>query len=265
MNANAKATLDLTSKLHLSAERVKRFHNNPHVLDGDSIASHLSRICRLAAYILPTLLDEFKEHAEEKNLREGLLLMCLFHDDDEIIAGKDEITFTKQHNVHDDHEIAAFKQAHQELGTLTADILSNYFEQFRHKSTLTAKIAKVLDNLVGNQVAIEHKIGMVNPDYALICIEYVEKVKGVSQTTDALIDQQIEEIRQLRRELQQSSELLSHLAYTLKERGYGHHDDIFNNMTKLLRVDIDQYELNPDNVYIPVWEYDIDSPLSLEE
>lgn len=265
MQFSAADTLQTHSTMHLAATQVERFRNNPHVLFTESVALHLSRMIRLAAYILPTLQEEFKDHPEAKNLEQDLLLTAFFHDDDEIIAEYDELTFNKNHNANDEQEIANFKKAHQLLPAETLPYLTNYFEQFRHKTTLAAKIAKVLDNLTGNQFAIEHQIGMINPDYALVCIEYVEKVRGVSQTTDALIDAQIEQIKTLRQELQTNHDLLSHLAYALKDNGHGHHSDILNNMIKLLRVDIDEYEINRDHIYTPVWEYDIDSPVPLHE
>ncbi|MCA9389962.1 HD domain-containing protein [candidate division WWE3 bacterium] len=262
---SAQKTLQIVSRFQNNALSTLRYEENPHVLDKESVAAHLSRMFRLAGYITPQLKEEFANHKESATLIEDLFFNILFHDDDEIVSGKDISTFNKTHNAHDDEEIAAIMEALASLETDQIALEKKYVMAFREKKTLASQIAKVLDNLTGNQVAIEQLIGMIHPDYVLLCIDYIEKQKGISQTTDVLIEEQIQRIKVVRKGLQDDAKHVSEIAYDLKTRGIGKHDIIWNNMQKLLKVDIQTYIPDKSKVYFPVWEYDIDSPIPLED
>lgn len=226
---NAKAVLEFLSDFQNKAQNIKRYEGNPYV-EGDSIAEHLSRIARLVLYIAPQLKKEFPD---EKDLIEDILATVLIHDDDEIIDGFDIPTAFKNHNSKDDEEIILFKNNLELLGRDTQDYLAGYFSSFRKKDTLVAKIAKVLDNIVGNQLVIEQRKGLINPHQARFAIEYIEKVRGISAITDTLISAQIEQIISLRRELLESRDINE------KER-------------ELLKIDIMHFPLEKEKINIPI-------------
>lgn len=228
---NAKAVLDLLSDFQNKAQNIKRYEGNPYV-EGDSISEHLSRIARLVLYIAPQLKKEFPD---DTYLIENILVTVLIHDDDEIIDGFDIPTAIKNHNSKDDEEIILFKNNLNTLDKHTQDYLTNYFISFRKKDTLAAKIAKVLDNIVGNQLVIEQRIGLINPHQARFAIEYVEKVKGVSSTTDSLISAQIEQIVSIRKEIS----VLPNISE--KEKS-------------LLEIDILDFSLEKEKINVPIEE-----------
>lgn len=208
--------LEHVSSFQLPAQRIRRYEGNPYV-QGDSIAEHIARAVRMLIYVAPQLKKEFPA---EPSLIEDTLVALIVHDDDEIIDGYDIPTSEKVHNANDEEEIGKFTAAVADLGEESATFVIHAFSAFRRKSTLAARIAKVLDNITGNQLVIEQKVGLVNPDQARFGLEYLEKVKGVSRTTDALIDAQITQIITIRESLRHSPEFLTHLppdAVTLLE------------------------------------------------
>lgn len=194
MNKNdtpsALNTLNYISDFQNKAQSIKRFVGNPYV-EGDNIVEHLSRLARLLICIAPDLKVEFPD---KSNLIEEVLVTLLVHDDDEVIDGFDIPTAMKDHNVKDGEEIMKFDYSISNLSESTKEYLGNAFKSFRKKDSLSAKIAKALDNIAGNQLVIEQKIGLINPDQARFAIEYAEKVRGVSCATDVLVDAQVNQI-----------------------------------------------------------------------
>jgi 5'-deoxynucleotidase YfbR-like HD superfamily hydrolase len=188
------AILNYVSSFQNKAESIKRFVGNPYV-EGDNIAEHLSRLARLLICVAPDLKEEFPN---DTNLIENIMVTLLVHDDDEVIDGFDIPTAMKDHNIKDGEEISKFDYSVSTLSDKTKKYFSDAFKSFRQKETLAAKIAKALDNLAGNQLVIEQKIGLINPDQARFAIEYAEKVRGVSKTTDMLVDAQISQIVEYR-------------------------------------------------------------------
>ncbi len=188
--SEAKTILEFVSNFQDKAQSIVRYEGNPYV-EGDSIAEHLSRLGKLLICIAPHLKKEFPENT----LIVEEIFTCLFvHDDDEVIDGFDIPTAMKVHNVKDEEEIVKFKHSVHSLDDKTKESLTSAFTSFRKKDSLASKIAKALDNISGNQLVIEQKIGLINPDQAKFAVEYVEKVRGISKTIDILIDAQIDQI-----------------------------------------------------------------------
>jgi 5'-deoxynucleotidase YfbR-like HD superfamily hydrolase len=182
--------LNYISDFQNKAQSIKRFVGNPYV-EGDNIAEHLSRLARLLICIAPDLKVEFPDN---QNLIEEVLVTLLVHDDDEVIDGFDIPTAMKDHNVKDGEEIMKFDYSISNLSESAKEYLGKAFKSFRKKDSLSAKIAKALDNIAGNQLVIEQKIGLINPDQARFAIEYAEKVRGISTAIDVLVDAQINQI-----------------------------------------------------------------------
>jgi 5'-deoxynucleotidase YfbR-like HD superfamily hydrolase len=218
MNHDMRKVLDLTAEFQGKAQQIFRYDKNPFVV-GDSIAEHLARVLRLLTYITPNLLVEFPE---EPSLVQKVFSCLVVHDDDEIIEGFDVPTAIKVHNEQDGEEIRKFSEAVSALPGLSREFLINRFSSFRKRDTLASRIAKALDNIAGNQLVIEQG-GLVNPDSARFCIEYAMKVKGVSKTTDALADAQIEQIIEWRK-----------------------------NAKRLLEIDVETHTLDKSKVYTPI-------------
>lgn len=193
-NEYSRQILDLISSFQIKAQNIRRYEGNPYV-SGDNIAEHLLRLARLCISIGQDLKKEFPN---DPQIIENLLVTLLVHDDDEVIDGFDIPTSMKTHNAKDQEEIERFNQSISSLNDETKKYLGNAFGSFRRKDTFVAKIAKVLDNIAGNQLVIEQKVGLINPDQARFAIEYVEKVRGVSKTTDGLINAQIQQIIEYR-------------------------------------------------------------------
>lgn len=191
--------LELVSNFQNEAQRVRRFDANPFVC-GDNIAEHIARGVRLIAYIAPKLINEFPE---EKNLIEDLLFTFIIHDDDEILSGRDITTFIKSHNVNDNSEVAQFTHAVSSLDKNTREFLISRFSAFRNKSSFGAKLAKQIDNIIGNQLVIEQKVGLIAPYSAKFVVDYVTKVRELSgsKTMQSLVDAQIQQVKTIREEL----------------------------------------------------------------
>lgn len=152
MNKNdALNTLNYVSNFQNKAQSIKRFVGNPYV-EGDNIAEHLSRLARLLICVAPNLKTEFQD---EKDLIENIMVSLLVHDDDEVIDGFDIPTAMKDHNIKDGEEIMKFDYSISNLADDNRKYLSDAFKSFRNKDSLFAKIAKALDNIVGNQLVIE--------------------------------------------------------------------------------------------------------------
>jgi 5'-deoxynucleotidase YfbR-like HD superfamily hydrolase len=229
----ATKILEFVSNFQNKAQTIERFVGNPYV-KGDNIAEHLARMARLFLYIIPDLKKEFPN---EKDLIENTVSCLLVHDDDEVIDGFDIPTALKKHNVKDDEEILKFRQAVTDLPKDTGEHLILAFSTFRKKDSLPAKIAKALDNLVGNQFVIEQKIGLVNPDQTRFAIEYAEKVKGTSKVIDTLVDAQIDQIIECRKQLRKNPSEIG----LQKEKA-----DAF------LEIDVMTHKLNKDKINLPL-------------
>jgi len=225
--------LEFVSNFQNKAQTIERYVGNPYV-KGDNIAEHVSRMARLFLYIIPDLKKEFPN---EKDLIENTVSCLLVHDDDEIIDGFDIPTALKNHNVKDGEEIMKFKQAVTDLPESTNEHLISAFSSFRKKDSLPAKIAKSLDNLVGNQLVIEQKIGLVNPDQARFAVEYAQKVKGVSKVIDALIDAQIDQIIEGRKQLRNNPEKIG-----LQK----------DKVDAFLEIDVMTHKLDKDKINLPM-------------
>src|SRR3989344_5036664 len=148
--------LDTASDFHLGAEKVLRFVGDPNV-DGDNIAEHTARAMRLAVYAMPFILVEFAGDPEIKNLAENIYATILVHDDEEIEQGFDIISPKKKHNVLDEEEIELVNKKMKKLPAASRHYVINLFSAFRKRNTLASKIAKVFDNLSGNQVVLEYR------------------------------------------------------------------------------------------------------------
>lgn len=218
MNYDMRKVLDLVANFQIKAQTIRRYDKNPFVV-GDNIAEHLARAARLLVYITPDLKAEFSDQVE---LVEEVFSSLMVHDDDEIVVGFDIPTGIKNHNANDGEEIKQFSEAVSSLPEPVKEFLINRFSSFRKKDSLAAKIAKALDNITGNQLVIEQG-GLVNPDSARFCIEYAEKVKGVSKTIDAIIEAQVQQIIDWR-----------------------------NKAKELLEIDVATHRLDKSKMYTPI-------------
>lgn len=241
MNNDMRKVLDLVASFQIEAQKIKRYEGNPFVV-GDNIAEHLARAARLLVYITPDLKKEFPG---QSGLVEEIFTCLLVHDDDEIIAGFDIPTAIKVHNENDGKEIGQFTEAVSGLPELIKEFLIRNFSSFRKRDTLAAKIAKALDNITGNQLVIEQKVGLVNPDTARFCIEYAEKVRGVSTTIDALVAAQVEQVVEFRKGLAEDKAEIEEIRKVL---------DLSDTkkIGELLKIDITNHTLNKSKVYTPI-------------
>jgi 5'-deoxynucleotidase YfbR-like HD superfamily hydrolase len=243
MNHDMREVLDLTAHFQTEAEKILRYEQNPFV-EGDSIAEHLARAARLLTYLTPGLKEEFPE---EPSLVGDIFVCLMVHDDDEIIEGFDIPTAIKNHDVKNDEEISAFAEAVSTLSNERQNFLVSTFSSFRNKSSLAAKIAKALDNITGNQLVIEQKIGLINPDSARFCIEYAQKVTGVSKVIDELVVAQIQQVVEGREQLKVNEQEI------LKISGVSNLPDA-SKIKELLGVDVMDHVLDKSKVYTSLSE-----------
>ena len=236
-NTNHLNVLDFISDFQARAQSIKRFVGNPYV-EGDNIAEHLSRLSRLLFCVAPALKKEFPD---DHNLIERVMITILLHDDDEVIDGYDIPTAMKNHNSKDEEEILKFRNHISKLPRETQDYFLDAFTGFRKKESLESKIAKALDNIAGNQLVIEQKIGLINPDQARFAIEYVQKVKGISSSIDLLIESQINQIVETRKSLLAN---IGKVNFDLKISE--------SKALSLLSIDIFKHELDRSKVNLPL-------------
>jgi len=227
---DSQKILEYVSEFQTKAQNIKRYEGNPYV-KGDNIAEHLSRLARLLISITPQLKTEFPD---KPSLIEETLVTLLIHDDDEVIDGFDIPTALKVHNAKDEEEVSKFEQAIASLGDDGKSYLIPLFTSFRKKNSLASKIAKALDNITGNQLVIEQEVGLINPDQARFAIEYIEKVKGISKTIDSLIEAQIKQITDYRK----------NTLINLK--------GLPNNAERLLKIDILKHTLDKAKINTPL-------------
>lgn len=252
--ADAKSILAKVSQFQLRAESIMRYEGNPYV-EGDNIAEHQSRCIRIAAYIMPHLLFEF----DEPCLAGEIYATLLFHDDDEILEGFDIITSKKEHNVKDKEEVKNLDLAMTEVNKKTKEYVVSLFRNFRARETLASKIAKVIDNLAGNQLVYEQKLGVIAPDSVKFAIWYInnEKVRGVSKTTDTILDahtQMFYDYRKFVETNEQEIVKLAELAH--KQTGCNKSvSEMRDIIRRLLKIKIENYELKQEDIDKPLWEY----------
>ena len=255
----ASRNLDYIMPTAAKGELIIRYEGSKHVR-GDSVTTHIGTLNMLAALIYPLLLDEFNSSPEKlENIKRKLFVMLSFHDNDEIIAGADIPTIDKVHNADDLDEKDLFRSSLLGLDSRQINFLCDCFSEFRVKSfsdrTLVSKIAKSLDNIAGNMRVIEQKIGVINPDYAAFCIDYVYKCLGTCETVDNLINAQIQQILRLRDSLN-NEETLSKIAGELNISTISI-GDLVARLQKLLLVDIsDNFTYSKAKAKLGVWEID---------
>lgn len=237
--SDATKILEFVSNFQTKAQTIKRYEGNPYV-EGDNIAEHLSRVARLLICITPNLKKEFPN---EPTLIEETLVCLLVHDDEEVIGGFDIPAPIKSHNSKDGEEIEKFKEHVSKLTKETRDFLTSTFGSFRKKDTLFAKIAKVLDNISGNQLVIEQKIGLISPDQAKFAIEYAQKVKGVSKITDHVIDAQVAQIIEYRDYLKSNPDELNKIDGV---------SEFIEKAKELLQIDVLSHSLDKNKIFTPL-------------
>lgn len=268
----ARETLEYVSEMSLGGAKVGRFESNPHVFRKDNVLEHIGRMARAAAAVLPLLRAEF---ADEPEVLEALWLLPVvvtLHDDEEILQGADITTFQKAHDIENDKEIELVKAhlASCNLHSSQQEFLLNAFATFRNRDKATPAlclvgyIAKVLDNLIGNQLVIEDELGMVQPDSVLFCRDYIRKFKGkvqykgrVCETTDALIEAQEQQMVEIRLHLQSEKEI-ERLAkfHATRLGGAVSEEKLAQHIRAQLSVSLDTHQYNKDRVGVPVWEYE---------
>lgn len=243
----AEKILDFVGDFQTRSEKVMRFVGHPYV-EGDSVAEHLTRLQRLLVYVTPFLKEEFPK---ERSLIEDISRILLLHDDDEIIVGFDVITQIKPHT-NDKEEVREFRKQVGKLGKKVADFLTESFEAFRLKETRASKIAKALDNLAGNQVLVEQRLALINPDATKFTVEYAKKVRGASKTTDALVDAQIKQILDYRKFLKTNKQELARLIDLLKIKNEKKYEEVIVRASQLLQIDISLHTYEVQRALTPL-------------
>ncbi len=243
----AREILDFSNDFTVRASKIRRFEAHPYV-DGDTLAEHLHHLHRMLVCITPFLKEEFPK---EKDLIEQISAILSLHDDDEIMVGYDIITQLKDYYNKEEKEIKDYKKATLKLGKKSQKYMTSIFEAFRSKDTRAAKIAKALDNIVGNSVLVNQKFALLNPDPTKFSIEYAEKVLGASKITDALVYAQIDQMVFLRKDLRKNKKEVKRL---IVDYCHPHPKEIQKLMAKaekLLKIDILKHKWNKEKTLIP--------------
>ena len=238
--------MDFVSNFQIKAQSIKRYEGNPYV-EGDNIAEHLSRVSRLLICLAPQLKAEFSNYP---TLIEDIAVCLLVHDDDEVIDGGDIPTAFKAHNVKDEEEIAKFRVSVDSLPDSVREFLTVAFISFRKKDVLSAKIAKALDNISGNQLVIEQEIGLINPDQAKFSIEYVSKVKGISKTLDVVAEAQIRQIVEFRKYLKLHPGDVGDLLDSMGIEDSSEKKELLMKVKGLLEIDVVSHPLDRNKINV---------------
>jgi hypothetical protein len=90
---------------------------------------------------------------------------------------------------------------------------------------------------------VEQKVGLINPDEALFALEYVRSVRGVSKTTDALVDAQIRQIIDGREALRTDPKLECYLLVS-RLCGFNEREKAVKKAQELLSIDILKHTLD---------------------
>lgn len=252
----ALSILEATSDFQLGAEKVERFVGCPYV-DGDNVALHTARSVRMAIYAMPFILKEFSDHSDIGNLAENIFATILIHDDEEIAQGFDIISPLKNHNADIQEEIDLVKNKMKNLPIASSAYVIKLFSSFRKRDTLYSKISKVIENLASNQLVIEQKLGLVTPDSTKFAIDFVDKFRGTSKTTDLLVGAQITQIidyRNFAKDNENEIDLL--IDKSFKQEGCKlSKDDLKILIKKLLEIDMSSHQLDRSKVQFNVWQY----------
>lgn len=243
-----KEILDFAGNFTQRSGKIRRFEAHPYV-NGDTLAEHLHHLQRILVCITPFLKEEFPK---EKDLVEKISAILSLHDDDEILVGYDIITQLKNHAIDSDREdIKHYKKMTLKLGKKSQEYMASIFGIFRHQDTLAAKIAKALDNIVGNSVLVEQKFALLNPDTTKFTIEYGKKVLGASKTTDALIYAQINQIVTYRKRLRSNQKELKRIIVDSISVDIKKVPKLMIKANKLLKIDILKHKWNKEKTLIP--------------
>ena len=240
--------LDFVGEFATKAGKIRRFEAHPYV-DGDSLSEHHHRLQRLLVCIAPYLKEEFPE---EKDLIENISMILTLHDDDEIMVGFDVTTQLKNHDTAFEEEVSDFKKAVLKLGNESQNFMIPAFAAFRMRESRAAKIAKALDNLAGNQVLVEQKFALINPNPSKFTMNYAEKVHGASRATDALIDAQLSQIVEYRKYLRAHPEEIEPLLAPLKISDEKEKQRVLKKAKELLEIDVVTHVWDPDQTLVPL-------------
>ena len=266
MPFSPEKTLKTTLEIHQNTKETKQYKENPHVI-GNEISDHVMMLSRLVAYCIPYLEKEF---TDEPNLAKDLLLACLFHDDGE--SNNEISTFVKEHGGKQyEKEFSVIQNLIKELSKTQQEFVLSYFLNFKKRETIAYKLAKTLDNIIGNEFAIIQEISLTQPDYAFMCVEYVKAVYNISKTTDKLIDYQIQNIYNIRKKLKNNLEItinkiISELFITTRTGSQTKEptekatkEEILKLSTKIkdqLNIDLETYKGDSKKAYVPIWEWE---------
>ena len=230
----------------------------PHI-SGDTVAEHLARCLRLAAYLMPFLQAELGHLPGHELFGELLYTTLLFHDDDEIVAGHDIPSPLKQHNSKDEQEIEDLRRS---LGVLTPtqqQYALKPFAEFRARQTVIAGVAKVIDRVTANQLIIEQKLCLVAPDSAKYALEYIRDplVVHKSKTTDVLLEAQTRQIVDERNKIKNDEAFIVETARSISndQRCSKTADQMTETIKRLLVIDLDSYSYHQEDIMKPLWEY----------
>jgi hypothetical protein len=253
---DALSILETTSDFQLGAEKVERFVGCPYV-DGDNVALHTARSVRIAVYVMPFILKEFSNHPDVGSLAENIYATTLIHDDEEIVQGFDIISPLKNHNADIQEQIDLVKDKMKNLPVASSTYAIKLFSSFRKRDTLYSKISKVIENLASNQLVIEQKLGLITPDSVKFAIDFVDKFRGVSKTTDLLIDAQITQIinyRNFAKNNENEIDLL--IDKSLTQEGCKLSKDYLRILIKkLLDIDVLSHQLDINKIQFNIWQY----------
>ncbi len=115
---------------------------------------------------------------------------------------------------------------------------------------------KTID-IAGNQLVLEQKLGIIAPDSAKFTIEYAQKTKGVSKTTDLIIDAQIKKVIDYRLFVKNNETEIDLLVEkSLQQEGCQlSKSDLKALIKRLLDIEILSYQLEQDKIDYKIWQY----------
>ncbi len=238
--------LRVSSSLQVWAQKSRRFVGNPHV-DGDTVAEHVDRMTRIAVMTLPALWKEFPDKKDELC---PLVPMIVVHEMGEMSVHGDVAAFIKDYGAIESRELQTVKSYTERLPKDSGEFILQLYNEHEDQHSLVAKLTKAFDRLATTAPVIEQKIGVIQPDYAKLSVEYVQKQLGVSNTTDKLIKAQINRILRLRKKWRTREELIR-LAETFADT-WGTPEELFNIFKLMLSIDLKNYTANRERAYIPI-------------
>jgi hypothetical protein len=252
MNKNNYSSLQLANLLNNKARKVVRYVQNPHVT-GDNIAEHLAFGYRYIIYLSPKLRREF---SNSKDFIFRLLNSFLVHDNDEILQEEDISTFKQDHNADNMSVINRQKKLYSDYGIDCAKTNIDFFEAYKAKSDLIAKITKAIDAIIGTEFAVEQKIGMINPFYYIMCQNYLNQHLGVSK----VIDEEIKKLNNRMDDMRENFITDRHYSDFLDEflkAGFQNEKAVKSFVKKLLDYQPKESEVTSELAYTTVWEIEL--------